>query len=213
MMSKNPKRSILPSLMAGASLVMACIIYAEVRARPMIQTSSQPTMAEVRIASLPAQRQAMPEKARFAAIVERPLFSPSRRPHSEEPALVPTPTLDFSLSGIVISTGEPFALIKSGAGGDPVRMKQGEEISGWTVGRIESDRILVRHGRTERELLLDFAAPAPPPPELAMPKDAQADGKAGTQANEQGTSKNNGGTGDGNTPAPPPEAEEPAPAD
>ena len=213
MKSKNTKRSVLPSLMAGAGLVMACIVYAEVRARPTIESRTLPqaTAAEARIASLPPQRQAMPEKARFSAIVERPLFSSSRRPPSEEMAVAAAPTPDFSLFGVVISTGEPFALVKPGGGGDPVRVKEGEEISGWTVDRIESDRILIRHGRTEGELLLDFTAPAPAPAETATPTDAQADTDA--QVNQQSTGENNGQAGEAGETVPAAKAEEPAPAD
>jgi type II secretory pathway component PulC len=210
MMSKSPKRSLLPSLMASAGLVLACIIYAEVRNRPTMQRDVSPhaTTWEVR-ASQPTQRQAMPEKARFSAIVERPLFLPSRRPPSEEAVAASTPTPDFSLFGVVISTGEPFALVTPETGGDPIRVKQGEEISGWTVDRIESDRILIRQGRTESELLLDFTAPAPPPTETAMPTDAHAG--ADEQANQQGTGGDGGQTADTGEAAP--EAQQPAPAD
>ena len=177
-MSQASKRSLLPSLMAGAALVMACIIYAEVRARPTIETKVSPrAVAEGRIATLPPHRQAMPEKPRFSAIVERPLFSTSRRPPSEEIPVASTPAPDFSLFGVVISTGEHFALVRPATGGDPVRVQEGEEIFGWTVGRIESDRILVKRGPTEGELLLDFTAPAPPTGAampIAAPPDQQS---------------------------------------
>ena len=72
-------------------------------------------------------------------------------------------------------------------------------MSGWTVARIEADRILVRYGATERELLLDFSAPAPPPPEMAMPNDAAADGQAAKSASVQSEAQR----------APQSEAEEP----
>lgn len=213
MMSKSPKRSLLPSLMASAGLVLACIIYVEVRGRPTMQTavSSHATTWEARVASRPTQRQAMPEKARFSAIVERPLFLPSRRPPSVEAVAASTPTPDFSLFGVVISTGEPFALVTPDTGGDPIRVKQGEEISGWTVDRIESDRILIRQGRTKSELLLDFTAPAPPPAETAMPTDAHTGTDA--QANQQGTGEDGGQAGDTGEAAPAPDAQQPAPAD
>jgi type II secretory pathway component PulC len=207
MMSKSPRRSLLPSLMASAGLILACIIYAEVRGRPTMQTAVPPhtTTWEERVASRPTQRQAMPEKARFSAIVERPLFLPSRRPPSEESVAASTPTPDVSLFGIVISTGEPFALVKPDTGGDPIRVQQGEEISGWTVDRIEADRILIRQGRTESELLLDFTAPASPPADAHTGTDAQA--------NQQGTGEGGGQAGDTGEAAPVPEAQQPAPAD
>lgn len=215
MISRRSNRGPLAWLISGAGIVMALVIYAEIRARPMIEDESSPqaTGTEIRVAPRPAVRRPMPEKTTFAAIIERPLFSPSRRPRSEETPIAPTPILDFSLLGVVISTGEPLALVKPGAGGEPVRVKEGEGISGWTVSRIESDRILVRHGGMERELRLDFAAPAPPAPELALPDDAQSDGKAGALANEHSAGENDGQPGEADEPVPSPEAEELEPAD
>lgn len=185
-MSGVARRNLLLLLIAGANLVMGGIVYAEIRARPMIPDPaiSQATR-EIRVLPLPEPRPAMPERANFTAIVERPLFSPTRRPPAEGAAAVSIPTLDFSLFGTVISTDEPSAIVKSGSGGDPVRITEGETMSGWTVARIEADRILVQYGATERELLLDFSAPAPPPPEMAMPNDAVADGQAATSADVQ----------------------------
>jgi hypothetical protein len=155
----------------------------------------------------------MPDKDRFSIIVERPLFSPVRRPNSEEPAAEPAPTLDFTLSGIVISSGEPFALLKPSAGDGLMRVKEGDDVTGWTVARIESDRIVVRQRSVEQELFLDFGAPAPPQPETTMPKPVPADEQGNARANQQ---SNVPGTGQANTgtpePTPPPEADEPAPA-
>jgi hypothetical protein len=183
------KRGLLPALVSTAGLVMAGIVYAEIRARPTIGNHAAPpvTTADIRLPALTVERQAMPGKASFAAIVERPLFSSSRRPKSEQAPPESTPSLDFSLSGIVTSTNEPVALVKLGAGsGDPKGVKEGEIISGWTVARIESDRITVRLDVMERELLLDFAAPAPPPPpEAITPSDAQPYQQPGEQAAPQ----------------------------
>jgi hypothetical protein len=183
------KKGLLPALVFAAGLVMAGIVYAEIRARPIIGGHVVPPVATADI-HLPAStvvRQAMPGKTSFAAIVERPLFSTSRRPKSKQVTPVPTPSLDFSLSGIVTSTNEPVALVKLGAGsGDPQGVREGETISGWTVARIEADRITVRLDVMERELLLDFAAPAPPPPpEAITPSDAQPYQQPGEQAAPQ----------------------------
>ena len=180
-MSSIRRRNLLPLFLLGAVLTMAVVVYAEIRARPAMEDGhpQSPSAAEIRIRPLP-QRQAMPQKKVFAAIVERPLFSTSRRPPSEEPSLEPSPSLDFSLSGIVISTGQPSALVKLNVDAGPVRVREGEEVSGWMVERIESDRIVVRHGSMETELLLDFTAPAPPPPEIANDAGAQTtEGSAG----------------------------------
>ena len=194
-------------LMAGAALVMACIVYAEIRARPVIERIALSEGAgEIRVPPLPKPRTIMPAKETFAVIVERPLFSPSRRPPAEGTAATPTPAPDFSLFGIVISAGEPFALVKPGAGGDPVRITEGASMSGWTVSRIEADRIMIWQGTTQQELLLDFSTPAPA---SAVPNDAPADSQVAPadQAND-GTANATDGEQ-----APKSEAEEPEPAD
>lgn len=211
-MSKTHKRSRLPALMAAAALAMAGIIYAEIRARPTVEneTPSNPTAAEGRAASHLPRRQTMPERTRFVTIVSRPLFSASRRPHSEEPPVVNTPALDFSLSGIVTTTGEPLALITPDAGGDTVRVKEGEEVFGWTVSRIESDRIEVQHDGMESELLLDFAAPAPPVPGTEIPNAPLIDPKTGVPVNQQPVSEDVAQTGEA---VPAPQAAEPAPVE
>ena len=182
----SKKRSSLPWLAAAAILVMACVVYAEIRARPIVHDAPLPqaTAADIHSALSAPSRQAMPEKNRFAAIVERPLFSPSRQPRSMQTSAAPAvsaPSVDFSLFGVVIGTDEAVAVVKPDAGGNPMRVKQGEQISGWTVARIEPDRVLVRRDVLERELLLDFATPAPPP----KPAARQTDVAAAWQLNEE----------------------------
>jgi hypothetical protein len=78
-------------------------------------------------------------------------------------------------------------------------------MSGWTVSRIEVDRILIWHGATEQELLLDFSAPAPTLAN-ALPNDAPADSQAAPASQDNNGTDN---TSDGE-PAPQPEADEPA---
>jgi hypothetical protein len=124
----------------------------------------------------------MREKNTFSSIVERSLFSPSRRPHREQMPTASAPSPDFSLFGVVITAGEAVALVKAGACSDPMRVKQGEEVSGWTVARVEPDRILVRRDVIEQELLLDFASPASPPPEAAAPVGTQPTSQAGVKS-------------------------------
>jgi len=206
---KANQRRFLPALLGGSAIVMACVIYAELQARPTIDARTPSPTPVAGLTSLPAQRQAMPEQARFSAIVERPLFSTSRRPPAVEPVLATTPTLDVSLAGVVVSTRESFALVTPNAGGEPMRIKEGEAISGWTVTRIDADRILLRNEGTEAELRLDFAEPAPPVAEPAPSQDAQA----GAQAKAQGKKEQHQQAASGAAPEdPPPEVEEPDPA-
>lgn len=175
-MSKNRKRSPLPWMAAGVGLITACVAYGEIQAQPMVRHAAplHATAAEVLPAPLAPSREAMPEKETFAVIVERPLFSPSRQRPSAQPSGTAAPSLDLSLFGVVISTDQRIALVELGADGAPLPVKQGDEISGWKVARIEPDRILVQQDMMERELLLDFvASPAPPAPEPTPPPETE----------------------------------------
>ena len=80
-MNVDGKRSPLPWLLFAAGLVMVGIVYAEIRARPTIddRASSPAATSDVHLAAPIVTRQAMPERASFAVIIERPLFSSSRR--------------------------------------------------------------------------------------------------------------------------------------
>ena len=185
-MRRDRKRSQLFWL-TGASLVLACVIYAEVRARPVVQdvSSLQAKAAE----SLPAPKApswpAMPTKSKFAEIIDRPLFSSSRRAESAGTSVAASQSMGFSLLGVVISTDDPVALLKPDAGGEPLRARQGDEISGWRVARIEPDRVVILHDMVERELHMDFAAPAPQPPETAGPTPPETEGQTDAQTAAQ----------------------------
>jgi type II secretion system (T2SS) protein C len=218
-MSRHFRARLLPWLVSCAALVMMGIIVLEVRARPIVDVgTSQPAVFEAHVTQPPPIRRAIPEKAKFAEIAERPLFWSSRRPPFDQAPEIPSAGLNYSLFGVVISTDAPVALLKPEAGGDPVRVQVGEAISGWTVARIESDRVVMRQGGRERELNLNFAAPAPPVPENLMPLDAQAyqqaskqgNANGGAQGNAQGNWQKNEGEASepGNQATPPPETDD-----
>ena len=188
-MTRNRRRSQLFWL-TGVSLVLACVIYAEIRAPAVVEASPlQAKAAE----SLPAPKApswpAIPTKSKFAEIIDRPLFSSSRRAQSAETSVAATQSMGFSLLGIVISTDAPVALLKPDTGGAPLSARQGDEISGWRVARIEPDRVVILHDTVERELYMDFAAPAPQPPapepETAEPMPPEAEGQSDAQTAAQ----------------------------
>ena len=173
-MKRKRKRSQLFWL-TGASLVLACVIYAEIYARPVAQAAS-PLQAKAAESTPAPQAQswpAMPTKSRFAEIVDRPLFSSSRRAEIAGMPVAATQSMGYSLLGVVISMGDPIALLKPDAGGEPLRARQGDDISGWRVARIESDRVVILHDQVEQELHMDFAAPAPLPPAVQPPGNAE----------------------------------------
>ena len=99
--------------------------------------------------------------------VRRPLFEKGRRPveppprTAAVPALpvpVPRKTVDtnaLSLLGILTSEGQSaIALMKRNQTGQNLRLQEGDTVDGWTIDRIEADRVFLRQGDTKIALQL-----------------------------------------------------------
>ena len=162
MMRRNRTRARFAWLLGVAFIALVFVIYAEIS---MLLTNDGLESDDIAspnpstpISSPPLF--AMPDRASLAVILERPVFSETRRP-SEDPAGAQAPATDFTLAGVVISASERSALVKPGNGGMIQRLKEGDDIGGWMLEEIALDRIKIRRGAVEAEILIDYAAPAP----------------------------------------------------
>src|SRR5208282_5720740 len=72
----------------------------------------------------------------FRAIVERPLFSPARRPPPSAAGEPDGGARQFQLKGVVVSAREQHALIVSQSTGKSYRVRTGDVVEGWRVERI-----------------------------------------------------------------------------
>jgi hypothetical protein len=105
--------------------------------------------------------------SRFAETLARPLFEPSRRPRSAEPAgtvvegraaeaehAAPAPD-GLRLVGLGTSKEHGQRALIRAAGNEQGRwIKPGEEIGGWSLKRIEGQRVVIENGGRTAELLL-----------------------------------------------------------
>lgn len=102
----------------------------------------------------------------YRRIVNRPLFSPTRRPPEprtvEAPREVAAPapirpvvqTGQFRLIGVVIEEGDQVALLRDQKSRSLVKAKTGEVISGWTVRTIEARSVsLIQDGVIDTVLM------------------------------------------------------------
>jgi general secretion pathway protein N len=86
---------------------------------------------------------------RLSATVDRPLFSPSRRPPPEpaaqgpEPAAPPAPPPNLVLSGIVTDGQNARAVVRVGAEKKILHAQIGDNIEGWTVSQIEGRTLVL----------------------------------------------------------------------
>ena len=86
---------------------------------------------------------------RLSATVDRPLFSPSRRPppgpvaQPPQPPVPPAPPPNLVLSGIVMDGKNARAVVQLGAEKRILHAQIGDNIAGWTVSRIEGRKLVL----------------------------------------------------------------------
>ena len=101
---------------------------------------------------------ALPPLIRFSGIAERPLFSPSRRAAPGEKASPAGPGIEqrYHLLGLVSTGDARRALLAEGK--RRLVISEGGALEGWTVKRIEHDRVLLSSPAGEAVLLLQRAS-------------------------------------------------------
>jgi hypothetical protein len=104
-----------------------------------------------------------------AAILARPLFSPSRRPDET----VANKMADLGrLTGVLMSPAGKSAIFAGPAGGKPVVVGEGNRIGEYVVGSIDAGAVTVIGPAGERVLRPAFDPSPPPPKQPPLPKQA-----------------------------------------
>jgi type II secretory pathway component PulC len=98
----------------------------------------------------------------YQAVLERPLFSPNRRPPPEDSMItLVSQDFDFGLKGVIIDDDVRTALFRRQADGQIVRLTEGDEIEGWTLLEVELDFVVMERDGHEEVLELAFDAQLP----------------------------------------------------
>ena len=148
--------------------VLGGVIYRELSAPMEAGEAATPLAAA---ASKPANSAepdgfTAPAAQAYSEISERPLFSPNRRPvprHTAPEAIGAVSS--FVFAGSVISKTERVALVQHGHPGKLVRLREGDQLEGWTVVSIDADRVVIEHGSEREELKpREKASPTSPRP-------------------------------------------------
>ena len=107
---------------------------------------------------------ALPPLVSFAATVERPLFSPSRRPAANAPTTAaPAAESRYRLVGIVASGTKKTAFIADG--GRRAQIGVGDAFDGWTVKEIGQNRVTLASPSGEMVLKLKSTPVEPAKPQ------------------------------------------------
>lgn len=117
-----------------------------------------------------ARLRPLADREEYQVVVDRPLFSPTRRPLEDEPEqaepeVVTDQSLDrIDLNAVLITPNETLAWVMDASSREVRRVRLGDELEGWAVRDILSDRlVLERQGQTNTLVLRDYARQPPPP--------------------------------------------------
>jgi len=83
-----------------------------------------------------------PPMSHYAAITNRPLFNPSRRPATS----VTAPLSAYRLQGIFASRNAYVGLVEHRSDGTVMRISEGDVIDGWVAGSVEPYAIRLSSG-------------------------------------------------------------------
>ncbi len=162
-MSRRRPRLWLPTSFVLAYLALGWLVYQHLTAPPntealaRIQPEQVPGLEE-----LPPELQfAMAAIEDFESVLERPLFSPSRRPApiEEGAATAVDQDFDYTLKGVLIDNEARIALLYHKGGAGTVRQAEGTKIDGWLLKEVEGDFIVVERNGEERIVELIFQSP------------------------------------------------------
>jgi len=162
--SDSRRGASLATLLGSIALLSASRVMRHVRSSAatfVLLLSSAAEPGAVAIAQVQAQPAAAPSNPvaaqsleQLSTIVDRPLFSPSRRPpapppapppivQAAEPPAPPPPPPNLVLFGVVMDGESARAVVRSGADKKMIRAQIGDEIDGWKVSQIEGRKVVL----------------------------------------------------------------------
>lgn len=132
-----------------------------------------PQLDDVQAANLRANPAA---RANYPAVLERPLFSPARRPQVSASAAVAAPPAPSAIEQIRLRglvAGPTLTGVMLHEDGKSRFVRVGESVGGWTLERVQARAaVFVRAGQ-QRQIALDVASDAAAPP-AGAPRPAPA---------------------------------------
>ncbi len=157
----------LPLLLAALCLALTVVLAGVIDAPEPAAAVSSEDMEAVGADALADRSFQLEPIASFGAIVERPLFSRSRRPapvdrSSTADVRTSNTGVPFMLSGIIVAGPTRVAFLQPRSQPKTLRVLEGETVEGWKIEKILPYRVVIGNGDAREELALqDRLAPAP----------------------------------------------------
>jgi general secretion pathway protein N len=163
MMARRRSGWLVSTLLLGVCVALAAFVYDQVRMEALGPAPSGGGETPP-LAALPDQPSyAMAPVEDFSMVLERPLFSPTRRPPpaGTVAAVTSEPELQLTLVGVIISSEEQIAIVRLQDASRFVRLSVGDSFQGWMLDSIEPSRITFRRGDVEEHIELTYDMPPP----------------------------------------------------
>lgn len=134
---------------------------------------------DTELAARRAREPSPPVVPEYPAVLSTPIFAPDRKPDA---SAVPVAggMNGFMALGTAVAGDRAAALVR-GPGGLIQRLKPGDEVQGWKLVAIETDRLTFERNNEHRVLIVPKLAPAA---SIGAAR-GQAGGQAGRQVNGQ----------------------------
>ena len=168
MIARRGSGWLISTLLLGVCIALASVVYGQMQMTPPEPApwgGPGGNNAEAPpLAALPEQPSyTLAPVEDFSEVLDRPLFSPTRRPPAEGavPAPDSEPELEVTLVGVIISSEEQIAIVKPKDGSRLLRLSVGDSFQGWAVDSIEKSRIIFRRGDIEEIFELTYDLPPP----------------------------------------------------
>ncbi len=159
-MRRRRRKLWLPGALLLLCLGLAWLVYQQLAASTNQGALARaPAGPELDLGDLPAAPEFVLDSIeRYDAVLERPLFSPTRRPPEEEVvAAVPTRMeFDYVLKGVLIDGDSRIALLRDYSGDRVLHLREGESLDGWRLKSVAADHVVVERGDREEALELSF---------------------------------------------------------
>jgi len=159
--------SRLRLLAAFAGLLLICaalgaLIVGQLRGGERAATgpASPPAAAESASPAMP--RFDLPPLEAYAELLERPLFSSTRRPVETDGEVaqvaVTSQGLDVGLTGVIVGDDSKVAIIMPRNAAKPVRLNEGQRFEGWILSEVDPEGVIFRQGTRAQILELNHKA-------------------------------------------------------
>ena len=157
------RRGLIAGLLAPAAvcLVLAAALYHQLAGPPTVPPGPPPVAVDVAVQPTPAAVPfVLPGLQAFSEIVERPVFSPTRRPAAVagevvEAAPPSVQSLDVIVVGIITGPRK-LALLRTASGSELLPLAEGDRLAGWTLTRIEPFRLQFQREGDRHTVEIEF---------------------------------------------------------